>query len=87
MYLDVWHKDILAFLDLKLNNGDERLRAHDVFPGICIPDIFMEAVEKRGEFHLFDPHEVRQVMGYLRIRINGTVQLALARLGCIICLH
>ncbi|MCI1695108.1 ribonucleoside-diphosphate reductase subunit alpha [Aneurinibacillus aneurinilyticus] len=64
VYLDVWHKDILAFLDLKLNNGDERLRAHDVFPGVCIPDIFMEAVENREEFHLFDPHEVRQVMGY-----------------------
>ncbi|GEN32940.1 ribonucleoside-diphosphate reductase subunit alpha [Aneurinibacillus danicus] len=64
VYLDIWHKDILAFLDLKLNNGDERLRAHDVFPGVCIPDIFMEAVEKREEFHLFDPHEVRQVMGY-----------------------
>ncbi|MFT9846726.1 ribonucleoside-diphosphate reductase subunit alpha [Aneurinibacillus sp. REN35] len=64
VYLDIWHKDILAFLDLKLNNGDERLRAHDIFPGVCIPDIFMEAVEKREEFHLFDPHEVRQVMGY-----------------------
>jgi ribonucleoside-diphosphate reductase alpha chain len=64
VYLDVWHKDILAFLDLKLNNGDERLRAHDIFPGVCIPDIFMEAVEKREDFYLFDPHEVRQVMGY-----------------------
>ncbi|MEV3047479.1 ribonucleoside-diphosphate reductase subunit alpha [Paenibacillus larvae] len=64
VYLDVWHKDILSFLDLKLNNGDERLRAHDIFPGVCIPDLFMEAVEQRGEFHLFDPHEVRQVMGY-----------------------
>lgn len=64
IYLDVWHKDILAFLDLKLNNGDERLRAHDIFPGVCIPDLFMEAVEARGEWHLFDPHEVRQVMGW-----------------------
>ncbi len=64
IYLDVWHKDILAFLDLKLNNGDERLRAHDIFPGVCIPDLFMEAVENRGEWHLFDPHEVRQVMGF-----------------------
>lgn len=64
VYLDVWHKDIEAFLDLKLNNGDERLRAHDIFTGVTIPDYFMEQVEKRGDWYLFDPHEVRQVMGF-----------------------
>lgn len=64
VYLDVWHKDILPFLDLKLNNGDERLRAHDIFTGVCLPDIFMEKVEAREEWALFDPHEVRTVMGY-----------------------
>lgn len=64
VYLDVWHQDIFTFLDLKLNNGDDRLRAHDIFTGICLPDLFMEQVEKRGDWHLFDPHEVRTVMGY-----------------------
>lgn len=64
VYLDVWHKDILPFLDLKLNNGDERLRAHDIFTGVCLPDVFMEKVEAREEWALFDPHEVRTVMGY-----------------------
>ncbi len=64
VYLDVWHKDIFPFLDLKLNNGDERMRAHDIFTGVCLPDIFMEAVEAREEWHLFDPHEVRTVMGF-----------------------
>ena len=64
VYLDVWHKDILTFLDLKLNNGDERLRAHDIFTGVCLPDLFMEQVEARGDWHLFDPHEVRAVMGW-----------------------
>lgn len=64
VYLDVWHKDIFPFLDLKLNNGDERMRAHDIFTGVCLPDIFMEAVENREEWHLFDPHEVRTVMGF-----------------------
>ena len=64
VYLDVWHKDISVFLDLKLNNGDERLRAHDIFTGVSLPDIFMEAVRDRKEWHLFDPHEVRQVMGF-----------------------
>ncbi|WP_052474479.1 ribonucleoside-diphosphate reductase subunit alpha [Jeotgalibacillus soli] len=64
VYLDVWHKDIFSFLDVRLNNGDERLRTHDLFTGVTIPDLFMEAVANRSEWHLFDPHEVRQVMGY-----------------------
>lgn len=64
VYLDVWHKDIFHFLDAKLNNGDERQRTHDLFTGVCLPDLFMEQVEKRGNWYLFDPHEVRRVMGY-----------------------
>ncbi|TLS38738.1 ribonucleoside-diphosphate reductase subunit alpha [Pseudalkalibacillus caeni] len=64
VYLDVWHKDIYEFLDSKLNNGDERFRTHDLFTGVCIPDLFMEVMEQRGEWYLFDPHEVRKVMGY-----------------------
>lgn len=64
IYLDVWHQDIESFLDLKLNNGDDRMRAHDIFTGVCLPDYFMEQVENRGDWYLFDPHEVRQVMGY-----------------------
>lgn len=64
VYLDVWHKDIELFLDLRLNNGDEALRARDIFTGVTLPDFFMEQVEKRGDWYLFDPHEVREVMGY-----------------------
>lgn len=64
IYLDIWHIDIEPFLDLKLNNGDERMRAHDIFPGVNLPDYFMEQVEKRGDWYLFDPHEVKEVMGF-----------------------
>ncbi|WIW77353.1 ribonucleotide-diphosphate reductase, alpha subunit [Listeria phage cka15] len=62
--LDVFHKDIEAFLDLRLNNGDQRLRAHDIFTSVSIPDLFMEAVENRGEWYLFDPYEVKQKKGW-----------------------
>lgn len=62
--LDVWHKDIYSFLEAKLNNGDERLRTHDLFLSASVPDLFMEAVEKRTDWYLFDPHEVKEVMGY-----------------------
>ncbi|MGV3463771.1 MAG: ribonucleoside-diphosphate reductase subunit alpha [Heyndrickxia sp.] len=64
VYLDIWHKDISSFLDSKLNNGDERYRTHDLFTGVCLPDLFMEQVEKRGDWYLFDPHEVREIMGF-----------------------
>lgn len=64
LWLDVWHRDILDFLDLKTNNGDDRRKAHDVFPGVCIPDRFYEAVETDGPWYLFDPHEIEQTMGW-----------------------
>ncbi|UCZ55143.1 ribonucleoside-diphosphate reductase subunit alpha [Bacillus shivajii] len=64
VYLDVWHKDIFSFLDAKLNNGDERQRTHDLFTGVCLPDLFMEKVKNREDWFLFDPHEVREVMGF-----------------------
>lgn len=64
IYLDVWHKDILDFLNLKTNNGDDRMKAHDIFPGVCIPDLFMKTLQERGTWHLFDPHEIRKVKGY-----------------------
>lgn len=72
IYLDVFHKDIMnGFLDLKTNNGDERRKAHDIFTGVSIPDLFMEQLEKTdeagrsiGKWHTFCPHEVKQVMGW-----------------------
>jgi ribonucleoside-diphosphate reductase alpha chain len=64
IYLDIWHADIFDFLDLKTNNGDDRMKAHDIFPGVCIPDLFMKAVQERTSWFLFDPYEIRQVMGY-----------------------
>lgn len=62
--LDIWHKDIFDFLDLKTNNGDDRRKAHDIFPSVSIPDIFMERLKERKDWTLFDPYEVKKVMGY-----------------------
>ena len=62
--LDIWHKDVYEFIDLRTNNGDDRRKAHDIFPSISIPDIFMQRLLKRENFSLFDPHKVEQVMGY-----------------------
>lgn len=62
--LDVWHKDIFDFLDLKTNNGDDRRKAHDIFTAVSIPDLFMDRLQKRENWSLFDPYEVEKIMGY-----------------------
>jgi ribonucleoside-diphosphate reductase alpha chain len=72
VYLDVFHKDIMnGFLDLKTNNGDERRKAHDIFTGVSIPDLFMKKLEEVDEngksigvWHTFCPHQVKQIMGW-----------------------
>jgi ribonucleoside-diphosphate reductase alpha chain len=64
VWLDMWHKDILDFLDLRTNNGDQRLKAYDVFPGVSIPDAFMRAVAQRASWFLFDPHEIWEQRGW-----------------------
>ncbi len=55
VYVEPWHIDILDFLDLKKNSGEERRRAHDLFPALWINDIFMKRVEENGVWTLFDP--------------------------------
>lgn len=62
--LDIWHKDIYDFLDLRTNNGDDRRKAHDIFPAVSIPDLFMERLERRENWSLFDPHSVQKIMGF-----------------------
>ncbi|MFD1677900.1 ribonucleoside-diphosphate reductase subunit alpha [Alicyclobacillus fodiniaquatilis] len=64
IYLDIWHKDILDFLQLRTNSGDERMKAHDIFPGVCVPDEFMRRVGNRQTWYLFCPYEVKKVMGF-----------------------
>lgn len=66
VYLDIWHKDILDFLQIKTNNGDDRMKAHDVFSGISYPDLFWKKVKEDmdNSWYLFCPYEVKTVMGY-----------------------
>lgn len=56
-YLEVWHPDFFDFCDLKKQSGDERRRAHDIFPAAWIPNLFMERVERGGVWSFFSPAE------------------------------
>lgn len=66
VYLDVWHKDLPEFLALRTNNGDDRMKAHDVFPAVCYPDYFWKMAKENieGNWYLMCPHEVKTVKGY-----------------------
>lgn len=57
IYLEPWHADIEAFLNLKKNHGKEELRARDLFTAVWIPDLFMERVEQNADWSLFCPNE------------------------------
>jgi ribonucleoside-diphosphate reductase alpha subunit len=57
IYLEPWHADIVDFLDLKKNQGDEEMRARDLFYAIWMPDLFMEKVKTNEDWCLFCPDE------------------------------
>jgi ribonucleoside-diphosphate reductase alpha subunit len=57
IYLEPWHADIMEFLELRLNQGDEEMRCRDLFTAMWIPDLFMEKVEKDDDWYLMCPHE------------------------------
>ncbi len=61
VYIEPWHIDVLDFLDLKKNSGEERRRAHDLFPALWINDLFMKRVEEDGIWTLFDPYETQDL--------------------------
>ena len=66
VYLDVWHRDLPEFLGLRTNNGDDRMKAHDVFPAVCYPDYFWKEARDNieGDWYLMCPHEILTVKGY-----------------------
>lgn len=66
VYLDAWHKDLPEFLQLRTNNGDDRMKAHDVFPAVCYPDLFWKTArdDMEASWYLLDPHEVYSIKGF-----------------------
>lgn len=66
VYLDAWHRDLPEFLQIRTNNGDERLKAHDVFPAVCYPDLFWRLAKENldQDWYLMCPHDISLVKGY-----------------------
>ena len=58
--LPIWHNDIGEFLEIQAETGDQRSKAHDIFPQVCVPDLFMEKDLSTREWYTFCPHELEQ---------------------------
>ena len=80
IYLEPWHADIMEFLELRLNQGDEEMRCRDLFTALWIPDLFMKSVENDWSWNLMCPNEcpgLQDVYGeefdalYLRYSMEG----------------
>ena len=59
VYLEPWHADIMEFLELRLNQGDDEARCRDLFSALWIPDLFMKRVEEGGNWSLFCPDKAK----------------------------
>ena len=57
IYLEPWHADILMFLQMRKNHGDEELKARDLFYALWIPDLFMERVKANSDWTIMCPDE------------------------------
>jgi ribonucleoside-diphosphate reductase alpha subunit len=57
IYLEPWHADISAFLEMRKNHGDEEMKARDLFYALWVPDLFMERIKADGQWTLMCPDE------------------------------
>src|ERR1700736_271350 len=61
VYLETWHADIEAFLELRDNTGDDARRTHHLNVANWVPDLFMKRVEANEPWSLFDPKDVAEL--------------------------
>jgi len=57
IYLEPWHPDVEAFLQMRKNHGDEEMKARDLFYALWMPDLFMQRVKAGGKWTLMCPDE------------------------------
>lgn len=81
MYLEPWHPDIEAFLDLRKNHGDENTKARDLFTALWVPDLFMERVRDNKEWSLFCPKTIN-LQDYHSEEFNAMYEQAEETLPC-----
>jgi len=61
VYLEPWHGDIEAFLELRNNTGSEERRTHNLNLALWISDLFMKRVEADAAWSLFSPSDAPEL--------------------------
>lgn len=61
--LDIWHLEIIEFLEINLESGDNRMKCFDIFPQVVVNDIFMRKVRNKESWYLLDPKNIRDLYG------------------------
>ncbi|MFE3414279.1 ribonucleoside-diphosphate reductase subunit alpha [Streptomyces mirabilis] len=62
VYLETWHSDIEEFLELRDNTGEDARRTHNLNLAHWIPDEFMRRVDTDGQWSLFSPSDVPELV-------------------------
>lgn len=62
IYLENWHADIEAFLELRNNTGAEERRTHNLNLALWVSDLFMKRVETGEDWSLFSPNDVPELL-------------------------
>ena len=79
VYLEPWHADIMEFLELRLNQGDEEARCRDLFTALWIPDLFMQKVEEDGDWFLMCPDESPKLQNVYGEEFNELYRMYVAQ--------
>ncbi|TDM03657.1 class 1b ribonucleoside-diphosphate reductase subunit alpha [Macrococcus carouselicus] len=70
VYLNIFHYDVLEFLDTKKVNADEDLRLSTISTGLIVPSKFFELAKEGKDFYMFAPHTVEAEYGQTLDDIN-----------------
>ncbi len=62
-YLNIFHWDVVEFLDTKKINADEKIRIKSLSIGLIVPSKFFELAEKGEPFYVFAPYSVYKAYG------------------------
>ncbi|MEV7126003.1 ribonucleoside-diphosphate reductase subunit alpha [Streptomyces sp. NPDC093260] len=62
VYLETWHSDIEEFLELRDNTGEDARRTHNLNLAHWVPDEFMRRVNADGQWSLFSPSDVPELV-------------------------
>lgn len=57
LYLEPHHPEVMQFVELRKNHGDENARARDLFLAMWISDLFMERVKAGQDWSFFNEND------------------------------